>query len=70
MSENKKLSKYIHKEIQKLSWRSRAELFQHLTPSALEFWIGQFKARKCVGHSEWSEEYQRNIWVSDYEEEC
>jgi len=26
------------------------------------------KLRKCVGHSEWSERYQCNVWVSDYEE--
>ena len=69
MNENKKLAKYIHKEIQKLGWRSRGELFQELTPNALEFWIEQFKLRKCVGHSEWSERYQKNIWVSDYKEE-
>jgi len=69
VSENKKLAKYIHKEIQKLGWRSRGELFQELTPNALEFWIEQFKLRKCVGHSEWSERYQKNIWVSDYKEE-
>ena len=69
MSENKKLAKYIHKEIQKLGWRSRGELFQELTPNALEFWIEQFRLRKCVGHSEWSERYQKNIWVSDYKEE-
>ena len=23
----------------------------------------------CEGHSEWSERYQRNIWISD-DEEC
>ena len=70
MSDNKELAKYLLKEIQNIQWRSRGELFQELTPSALEFWIGQFKTRKCVGHSEWSERYQRNIWVSDYKEEC
>jgi len=69
VSENKKLAKYIHKEIQKLGWKNRGELFQELTPNALEFWIGQFQTRKCVGHSEWSERYQKNIWVSDYKEE-
>ena len=35
----------------------------------LAFWIQQFKTRKCDGHSEWSERYQCNVWVSDYEEE-
>jgi len=38
------------------------------TESELTFWIEQFKLRKCVGHSEWSERYQCNVWVSDYEE--
>ena len=33
----------------------------------LTFWIQQFKTRKCVGHSEWSERYQRNIWIKDEE---
>ena len=69
MNENEKLAKYIYKEIQNLSWRSRGELFQELTPNALEFWIGQFQTRKCVGHSEWSDRWQRNIWVSDYKED-
>ena len=39
------------------------------TEDELAFWIEQFKLRKCEGHSEWSERYQRNMWVSDYDEE-
>jgi hypothetical protein len=66
--DNKKLAKYLHKEILNLKWKNRGELLQELTPNVLEFWIGQFKTRNCIGHSEWSERYQKNIWVSDYEE--
>ena len=71
MKGNSKLAKYIYKEIQNIQWRSRGQLFQELTPNAISSWITHFQTRKCVGHSEWSERYQRNIWVSDYkEEEC
>ena len=69
MKDNSKLAKYIHKEIQDLRWTSRGQLFNKLTPNAIECWIQQFQLRKCDRHSEWSERYQRNIWVSDYEEE-
>ena len=62
MINNKELAEYIHKEIQDLKWRSRGELFQELTTSALEFWIQQFKTKDCCGHSEWSERFQRNIF--------
>ena len=65
MKENEKLAEWIHNEIQDLKWRSRGELFNELTPSAIEFWIQQFQCRGCVGHSEWSEKYQRNIWIKD-----
>ena len=69
MKDSSKLAKYIHEEIVDLRWGSRGQLFNKLTPNAIKCWIQQFQLRKCVGHSEWSERYQRNIWVSDYEEE-
>ncbi len=69
MKDNSKLAKYIHKEIVDLRWTSRGELFNKLTPDTINCWIHQFKTKDCCGHSEWSERYQRNIWVSDYEEE-
>ena len=37
------------------------------TESELAFWIQQFKTKDCCGHSEWSERYQRNIWIKDEE---
>ena len=67
MIDNKELANYILKRIQELKWGTRGELFMKLTTDTLEFWIQQFKTRKCVGHSEWSERYQRNIWIKDEE---
>ena len=66
-SDNRELAQYLHKEIQKLQWRSLGELFKELTPNAISFWIGQFNCRDMIGHSEWSERYQKNIWVKDNE---
>ena len=68
MVDDKELAKYIFKRIQKINWRSRGELFTKLTPDALSFWIQQFKTKDCCGHREWSELYQRNIWIKDEEE--
>ena len=61
------LAKYIHKRIQDIKWTNRGELFQELTTDALAFWVQQFKTRGSAGHSEWSERYQRNMWVKDEE---
>ena len=33
------------------------------TESELEFWIQQYKIK--TGHTEWSEKFQRNIWIED-----
>ena len=66
-SENKELSKYLH---ECMTTQGKVNTIFHLinvpTEDELAFWIQQFKIRKCVGHSEWSDRYQRNIWVSDY----
>lgn len=72
--DNKELAKYIVKEMEGCTvkgigidgeWLYVKKPFEN----ELAFWIQQFKTRKCDGHSEWSERYQRNIWVSDYKEE-
>ena len=66
-SENKELSRYLH---ERMETQGKVNTIFHLinvpTEDELAFWIQQFKTRKCVGHSEWSNRYQRNIWVSDY----
>ena len=74
MVDNKELAEYISKRMKGCTingvgidgeWLYVKKPFT----DELAFWIQQFKTRKCVGHHEWSERYQRNIWVSDYEEE-
>jgi len=66
MIDNIELAKYLHK---RMSTQDKVNTTFHLikvpTEDTLEFWIQQFNTRKCVGHSEWSERYQCNIWVSD-----
>ena len=69
---SKKLAKYIVKEMGGCTVKGISpEMLYVEKPleSTLEFWIGQYKRRKCVGHHEWSEKWQRNIWVSDYKED-
>ena len=39
-----------------------------LDEDTINFFYQQFKTRGSNGHSEWSERYQRNMWVSDEEE--
>ena len=63
MINNKELAEYIYKEISNLSWRSRGELFNELTTETIEFWINQHKIKE--GHSEWSEQFKKNIWIED-----
>ena len=63
MIDNKELAKYLDKRIK--------EEYGNLevpTKEDLEFWILQFRTRGCNGHSEWSERFQRNIWVKDEED--
>ena len=66
MINNKELAEYIYKEISNLSWRSRGELFNELTPEAIESWISQHKMKE--GHSVWSEKFKKNIWIKDEED--
>tara|TARA_Y100000310_G_C20139771_1_gene559715 strand:- start:21 stop:230 length:210 start_codon:yes stop_codon:yes gene_type:complete len=69
MIDNKELAKYLHK---RMETQDKVNTTFHLinvpTESELEFWIQQFRTRDCVGHSEWSERYQKNIWVKDEED--
>ena len=70
MIDNIELAKYLHDRMES---QDKVNTVFHLmkvpTEDELVFWIQQFKTRKCVGHSEWSERYQCNAWVTDYEEE-
>ena len=68
MIDNIELAKYLRK---RMETQDEVNTIWHLikvpTESELAFWIQQFKTRDCVGHSEWSERYQRNIWIKDAE---
>ena len=70
MIDNEKLAKYLHK---RMETQDKVNTVFHLikvpTESELEFWIQQFKTKDRCGHSEWSERFQRNIWIKD-DEEC
>jgi len=66
-SENKELSRYLYERMRTQDQVNTTFHLIHVpTEDELGFWIQQFKIRKCVGHSEWSDRYQRNLWVSDY----
>jgi len=75
MINNKELSEYIYNRIIKkpiniwVPLPERNDWREVPTEDELEFWIQQFKTKDCCGHSEWSERFQRNIWIKD-EEEC
>jgi hypothetical protein len=74
MIDNKKLAKYISKQMKGCTISGMGKVDEWLYvkkpfENELAFWIQQYKTRKCVGHSEWSDRYQHNIWVSDYEED-
>ena len=72
MIDNKELAKYIKKRMKgcrvsglRGEWLYVKEPFE----DELEFWIQQFHCRKFIGHSEWSDKWQRNIWIPDEEED-
>jgi len=69
MIDNEKLAKYLHK---RMETQDEVNTIFHLikvpTKDELEFWIQQFKTKDCCGHSEWSERFQRNIWIKDEED--
>jgi hypothetical protein len=75
MIDNKELAEYIYKRTIKrptniwVPLPKRKDWKEVPTQDELEFWIQQFKTKDCCGHSEWSERFQRNMWVSDCEEE-
>ena len=70
MVDNKELAKYISKRMKGCTVKGiDGEWLYVKKPftNELAFWIQQFKTRKCVGYSEWSERYQRNIWIKNEE---
>ena len=56
------LGKYIHKRLKEEKLTEK-----DLDENTINFFYQQFKTRGCEGHSEWSETFQRNIWIEDEE---
>jgi len=73
MIDNKEFAEYLYNKISEHQGDKDVKRAQPMTwptglyfnSSDLEYWIGQFQTRKCVGHSKWSGRYQKNIWVKD-----
>ena len=59
---NKDLGKYIHQRMKEENI-TRDELDE----DTINFFYEQFKTRGCEGHSEWSDTWQKNIWIEDEE---
>ena len=56
------LGRYIHQRLKEENLTRN-----DLDESTINFFFQQFKTRGCAGHSEWSERFQRNIWIEDDE---
>tara|TARA_B100000131_G_C17631222_1_gene416037 strand:- start:268 stop:477 length:210 start_codon:yes stop_codon:yes gene_type:complete len=64
--DTKELAEYLHKEMESGDEvNTTFHLIKVPTVDELEFWIQQFKCKDFIGHSEWSEKYQKNMWVKD-----
>ena len=67
MVDNKELAEYLYNEISEHQGDEDVKRTRPMTwptglyfnSSDLEYWIEQFKCKDFVGHSEWSEEYQK-----------
>ena len=71
MIDNKELAKYIKKRMKGCRVKGLHGEWLYVeepVENELEFWIQQFKTKDCCGHSEWSERFQRNIWIKDEED--
>ena len=59
----KSLSKYIQKQIQNGLVNCHGTGSKIPSENELVFWLQQYKIKS--GHTEWSESFQRNIWIED-----
>ena len=57
------LGEYIHRRMKEENITK-----DDLDEDTINFFYQQFKTRGCSGHSEWSERFQRNIWIKDEED--
>ena len=63
VKQKKSLSQYIQKQIQKGLVNCHGTWSKIPSENELEFWLQQYKIKS--GHTEWSERFQRNIWIED-----
>jgi|TARA_B100002003_G_scaffold251534_1_gene295686 hypothetical protein len=71
MIDNKELAKYIKKRMKGCRVKGIYGEWLYIkepVEDELEFWIQQFKTKDYCGHSEWSERFQRNIWIKNEHE--
>ena len=62
-SKAKKLAEYIFKRMIEVNPSLQFMSGVYFNAEDIEFWIIQQKVKP--GHSEWSEQSQRNIWIED-----
>jgi len=66
MIDDKELAKYIKKKMKGCTVKGVHGKWLYVeepVEDELEFWIQQHKIKS--GHTEWSERYQKNIWIVD-----
>tara|TARA_B100000959_G_C14516209_1_gene433425 strand:+ start:352 stop:561 length:210 start_codon:yes stop_codon:yes gene_type:complete len=54
------LGKYIHQRMKEENITK-----DELDEDTINFFYQQYKTRSCEGHSEWSDRFQKNIWIKD-----
>jgi len=61
------LGKYLYKCMQSDEVNTTFHLIKIPTEDELDFWIQQYQLKDNIGHFEWSERFQKNMWVKDEE---
>jgi len=59
------LGKYLYERMQSDEVNTTFHLIKVPSIDELEFWIQQHQLKHCAGHFEWSEQFKKNMWVSD-----
>ncbi len=68
MIDSKELAEYLDKKLKGCIVKGIPEEYIYVKKpfkDELDFWIQQFKVKDVCGYSEWTERYQRNIWIKN-----
>ena len=65
MNKTGKLAKYLFKKMCEVNPGLQFMSGSYFNTKDIEFWINQQKIKS--GHSEWSERFQKNMWIVDKE---